>query len=435
MAIWSLAKEMAAKTPPARNRYVDFLRAVSILVVVIGHWLIATAWFVDGQVTPGHLLRSHPQFHWLTWVFQVMPVFFIVGGYSNAVSLESADRKGIDYAGWLATRLHRLVAPMLVLFFAWAGVAFAMRLAGVSPAVIVYVSKSALVPTWFLAIYVMLVILAPPTYRLWRRFGFASFAGFVALAVAVDVAFFAFDQRWLGWTNYFWVWIAVHQLGFAWREERLGGPVTMLAAAAVGFAALYFMIREAPYPLAMVGSPDEGLSNTLPPKATLLALALLQCGLLIALERPLRRALEGLRLWAATVLVNSMIMTLYLWHKTVLVIIASALVLLGGFGLRYEPGTSEWWWSRPLWIGFLLLCLFPVAVLLSPLERRSRPADARTPAAARQITGAAMICLGVALLILWGFGGGPTPWADDAAIVLVVAGAFLSGLMTLRKGS
>jgi len=45
---WATASELAAKTPPERNRYVDLLRAVSILVVVVGHWLIATAWYVDG---------------------------------------------------------------------------------------------------------------------------------------------------------------------------------------------------------------------------------------------------------------------------------------------------------------------------------------------------------------------------------------------------
>lgn len=109
MQIWSVAKDMAAKTPPERNRYVDFLRAVSILVVIVGHWLIATAWYVDGQLTPGHLLKSHPQHQWLTWLFQVMPIFFIVGGYSNAVSLDSARRKGQGYAEWLVARLHRLV--------------------------------------------------------------------------------------------------------------------------------------------------------------------------------------------------------------------------------------------------------------------------------------------------------------------------------------
>jgi hypothetical protein len=33
LSVWSTASELAAKTPPERNRYVDFLRAVSILVV------------------------------------------------------------------------------------------------------------------------------------------------------------------------------------------------------------------------------------------------------------------------------------------------------------------------------------------------------------------------------------------------------------------
>jgi hypothetical protein len=362
-----------------------------------------------------------------------MPIFFIVGGYSNAVSLESAKRKGVDYAGWLAGRLHRLITPLLVLFFAWTAIAISLHLAGVRSAVIIYVSKSALVPTWFLAIYVMLVILAPPTYRLWRRFGFASFLGFVALAIVVDVAFFAFEQPWLGWTNYFWVWLAVHQLGFAWRDGRFQSPAKMLAMSALGFAALYLMIEHAPYPLAMVGSPDEGLSNTLPPKATLLALALFQCGLLLALEKPAQRVLNGLRLWAATVLINSMIMTLYLWHKTVLLVIASILNMLGGFGFHSEPGTSEWWWWRPSWIAVLLLCLFPVALLLSPLERRGRAPDARVPPAAQQIGGAAMICLGLTFLLLWGFGGGPAPWADDVAIALVIGGSVLSGLLSFFK--
>ncbi|MDH3756812.1 MAG: acyltransferase, partial [Gammaproteobacteria bacterium] len=102
MRIWSQASELAAQTPAERNRYVDFLRAVSILIVVVGHWLIATAHYVDGTLTPGHLLKSEPGTQWLTWLFQVMPIFFIVGGYSNAVSLESARRKGDQYAVWLA---------------------------------------------------------------------------------------------------------------------------------------------------------------------------------------------------------------------------------------------------------------------------------------------------------------------------------------------
>ena len=82
--------------------------------------------------------------------------------------------------------------------------------------------------------------------------------------------------------------------------------------------------------------------------------------------------LNNLRLWTATVLINSMIMTLYLWHITIMVIFVSLLYLAGGIGLTLEPGTTEWWWSRPLWIAVLYVLLFPVALLISPLKRRNR---------------------------------------------------------------
>lgn len=429
MKIWSVASEMAAQTPQERNRYVDFLRSVSILVVIVGHWLIATAWVVDGEMSVGHLLAERPQLHWMTWLFQVMPIFFIVGGYSNAVSLESASRKGVGYGGWLSARLNRLVAPLLVLLVAWAAIAIAMSLIGARPAVIQYVSQAALIPTWFLSIYIVVVMLAPVAYRFWQRFGFASFVVFAAGAALTDLAFFVADQRWLGWTNYLWVWLAVHHLGFAWRDDRLGRVTKRLLFSALGFIALWFLTSYGPYPLAMVGSPDPELSNTLPPKITLLALGIFQFGLLLALEVPMRRALSGLKLWTVTVLINSMIMTVYLWHITVMVIFAGLLYLAGGAGLGIEPGTMDWWLTRPVWIAVLLLLLLPVALLLSPLERRGRPADAPIPAPARQVAGALMICLGVALLAMYGYGGGPFPRLDAMSFALVIVGCGISGLL------
>jgi peptidoglycan/LPS O-acetylase OafA/YrhL len=420
---------MAAETPQERNRYVDFLRSVSILVVIVGHWLIATAWVVDGEMNAGHLLAERPQLHWMTWLFQVMPIFFIVGGYSNAVSLESANRKGTGYGGWLSARLNRLVAPLLVLLVAWAAIAIAMSLLGTRPAVIQYVSQAALIPTWFLSIYIVVVMLAPLAYRFWRRFGFTSFVIFAAGAALTDLAFFVAEQRWLGWTNYLWVWLAVHHLGFAWRDDRLGRVTKRLLFAALGFATLWLLTSYGPYPLAMVGSPDPELSNTLPPKITLLALGIFQFGLLLALEAPMRRALSGLKLWTATVLINSMIMTVYLWHITVMVVFAALLYLAGGAGLGIEPGTMDWWLTRPVWIAVLLLLLLPVALLLSPLERRGRPADAPIPAPARQVAGALMICLGVALLAMYGYGGGPFPRLDAMSFALVIVGCGISGLL------
>jgi len=433
MSIWSQAVDLAAKTPEERNRYVDFLRAVSILMVVTGHWLIVALHYDDGLLTMGDLLEIRPDTQWLTWIFQVMPIFFIVGGYANAVSLESARRRGTDYAGWLVTRLNRLVSPLLVLLVAWAVLAAVLHLSGVTGDVLRLASRASLIPIWFLAIYIMVVVLAPATYIAWQRWGFASFWAFAIVGVLVDVTFFTTDQQWLGWSNYFWVWLAVHHLGYAWRDGRMGSPARLLTYSALGLIALSLLIFKGPYPFAMVGSPDEHLSNTLPPKITLLVLGIAQFGLLLSIEAPMRRVLANLQIWAATVLINSMIMTLYLWHLTVMVILVSVLYVVDGFGLGVEPASSEWWLTRPVWIGVLYLLLLPVSLLLAPLERRVRPAGATVPPAARLVIGAVLVCLGVTLLAMYGFGSSPLPFLDIASFALVVVGAGVSGLLPTRQ--
>ncbi len=368
MGLWKLAGELAAKTPAARNRYVDFLRAASIIVVITGHWLITTMHYVNGELSSQHLFTLQPPTQWLTWAFQVMPIFFIVGGYSNAVSLESAERKGIGYGDWLAARLHRLGTPVLVLIVTWTLLAVVMHGFDASTATIQLATRASLIPTWFLAIYMMVVILAPLAHRFWRHLGFVSFAILAAIAVFMDLLFFAADLRWPSWSNYFWIWLAIHSLGFAWRDGRFGSPPLLLLVSAAALGLLWLLVFPGPYPLAMVGSPDMTLSNTTPPKITLIALGVFQFSLLLALEKPMRRALESARLWTATVLINSMIMSIYLWHLTVMIVFIGILYLAGGIGLGVEPGSLAWWLSRPLWLMALLLLLVP-RVARTPLQR------------------------------------------------------------------
>ena len=77
----------------------------------------------------------------------------------------------------------------------------------------------------------------------------------------------------------------------------------------------------------------------------------------------------------------------------------------------------------------LTVLLVPLALVLSPLERRGMPKDAIAPAAWRQITGAVLLCLGLALLAMFGFGGGPVPWLDQAAFAALVVGGLLAGVL------
>ncbi len=80
--------------PVTRNRVVDLLRAVAILVVVLGHWLIAAVTVRNGELVPATCSTSASSTHPLTWDFQVMPVFSSSGGCFNALSWRGARGRG-----------------------------------------------------------------------------------------------------------------------------------------------------------------------------------------------------------------------------------------------------------------------------------------------------------------------------------------------------
>ena len=428
------ARALAERTPADRNRYVDFLRAVSIMAVVIGHWLVITPWVSEGVFHGDHLLTRSEPARWLTWVFQVMPVFFAVGGYANAASWDSASARGTPYGDWLVARLRRLVLPALPLLGLWAGFAIATWSGVMSPMLLEEGSLGALSPLWFLAVYVAVVALVPTTRLAWQRFGVWSFWIPVLATVLVDVAAFGFDVTWLRWINYAFVWLAVHQLGYLWKAGRLGGARTSAPYAIGGLAVALLAVLLLDYPIAMIGVPGAAVSNTAPPTVALLALGIAQVGLLLTAERPMRSWLARIGPWTATVLVNGMIMTLFLWHYTVMVVpVVANSAWFDGVGMRLEPNTGLWWITRPLWLLVLLLLLAVVAPLVSRFER-PRHHERGSTGSARPVAGTGLACAGFAVLALVGVSIGPDiSWVALALppVGMIVAGAVVSS----RSGS
>jgi fucose 4-O-acetylase-like acetyltransferase len=391
------ARELASQAPSTRNRYVDFLRAASIMVVVFGHWLMAAPQVLPEGLRFDHLLSVTTWTHYLTWILQVMPIFFLVGGYANAVSLRSAHRKGEPYGAWLRARLRRLVLPVLPLLAVWTAGAFLLLQGGFDRTLIRVSSQAALVPVWFLAAYVVVVALTPITLRAWDSFGWSAILVTGALAGLMDLLSIGLGITFAGYLNYIFVWGTVHSLGYAWADSKLGGVAHRLVASAAGLAVAVVLVILGPYPVAMVGLDTTGVTNSQPPKVTLVALAVFQAGLILALEGPARKWLARERVWANVVLVNGRIMTIYLWHLTGMITLIGAALLLDGFGLRIPVNTSEWWLTRPLWMAALVAITIPFILVFGRYERPN-PDNRPAPPAWRPIAAVVFTCAGLGLL-------------------------------------
>lgn len=366
---WSRARNMAQLAPPERNRYVDFLRAFSILAVVIGHWLVAAPYIEDGAVNGGNLLGILPWTQWLTWGFQVMPLFFLVGGFSNGVSWSANRRDNSTYAHWFTNRFKRLIYPVLPLFLIWTSFAMLGTWAGVDRAIVSMAAQLALIPVWFLAVYIMVTALVPLSYALWQKIKIASVALLIAGAVIIDILTLVFSVPHVNFLNFAFIWLAVHQLGYAWNEGYFKNPMRAFLMGLGGLVVLIILVVYGPYPVAMIGVPGNDFSNSMPPTIALLALAIIQTGFALALEPLARRALNNIRFWTSVVLINGMIMTVYLWHLTAFVLVMVVSWLLGGIGLDLIPGSSAWWLARPLWFAIYIAVSLPLIMIFAKFEQ------------------------------------------------------------------
>ena len=383
--------ELVAATPDSRDRYVDFLRAASIVVVMLGHWMMAVVALRDGTWTMDNLLTYFSGAWLLTWAFQVMPVFFVVGGFSNKVTLDALERRGAGYAEYISTRTWRLVKPVLVLLGIWLPLVTIAQYAGpFDPDDLGKATTVVTQPLWFIGIYLIVTALAPPMRALHQRFGAGVLLALAAGAIAVDVARFGGDVAMIGYLNFGFVWLFAHQLGYFYADGRPSGIPARLswAGALGGLAILATLTTLGPYPRSMVGLPGETVSNMNPPTVCLIALTIWQAAILMLVRRPVTNWLQRPRAWGTVIAANSMIMTMFLWHLSAL-LLAVVLLLPRGFP---QPlvGTLSWWLLRPVWLAILCALTALFVFLLGRFERPVRksvvPSGGPGPAAALAVT-------------------------------------------------
>ncbi len=387
--------DLARHTPVDRDRYLDLLRALAIGIVVLGHWLMAVVWTEDGALQTASLLAREPATQWLTWLLQVMPVFFIVGGAVNARSWRSATARGAGYATWLRGRATRLLRPTIPLIWVWVALMPLLAAAGLDGDLVRLGAQGSLVPLWFLAVYLVTVAAAPLLLKLHDRFGLRLVLGLAAAAALIDAS------PWSGvrLANFFLVWAAPMALGFCWADGLLEGRFVRRALPLAGAALLILAVTRLGYPVSMVGVPDAAASNNSPPTVALIMLGWLQAGIVLAAREPVTRWLARPRVWAAVVALNLAAMTVYLWHLTVMVLLIGA-VHTAGWWPEMTPLSAAWWATRPLWLGVLAAALVPVAALLGRIELTTPAPSAGGTAAAVLAVAAASAAL--ATLVLGG---------------------------------
>ncbi|MER7178899.1 acyltransferase [Streptomyces hyaluromycini] len=389
--IRQFAHRIDTATPPDRDRAVDALRAFAVLGVVLGHWLVTALVADGGTLHTSSPLQHLPRLAPISWAFQTLAVFFLVGGHVATRSHATAQAAGIPYHRWLTSRLSRLFKPVAALLALWTIATTALLLSGTDFTTVHTLAKLALSPLWFLVVFAALTAVTPLVARLnplWP----------LAVVLHVDLLRFGFGAPpGVGWVNLAAGWLVPYTLGAAWTRGELDRPRAGWVLFVGGTAATAGLVGWAGYPASMVGVPGASVSNLDPPTLAAVTFGLAQCGLALLLRERLRRAMRRPLAWAAVAFVNLSAMTIFLWHQTALMATTATGLLLGHLpGLHTPPDDLTWIAARLLWLPAFALTLAVCWAAFHGYERgrprtrsrvvRTHPSsDRATPTGARHV--------------------------------------------------
>jgi hypothetical protein len=335
-----------------RDLSIDLVRVCCVLLVVVLHSLmLGLTVGADGAIGWKNVVQSEPWFAIGSWFGQLMPLFFVVGGFASWQGWRSTVRKGGGGADFFRARLLRLCTPAAVWFVVVGAVVWGAAAIGL-PADLL--ASGLGLPLWFLAAYLVCQAAVPLMIRLHTTHPVATFVVLVLGVIAVDALRGATGVQTIGLLNLLLVWPLVQQIGFLLADgtlARLGRPA-LVGIAVVAFGTVGVLGSSGLY------SPDM-LNNLNPPTLPLVVIGVGQTALDALMRTRPAQAFVGIA--------GTRLMTVYLWH--LLFVIAVAALVLVAPGVVPAVGTTAWWLARIPGDLSIFVVLLVVSLGLARFER------------------------------------------------------------------
>ncbi len=405
------------RTLAGRDRAVDVARLAALLVVIFGHSALLLATIDGGGVRIGNILGAMPSLAPVTWVLQVMPLFFLAGGAAGAYGYHT----GTAWGCWLFSRAQRLCRPVFWYLAVWTLALLVVRCTlGESSEASLGGESVALL--WFLGVYLVTLAFVPVLTRLTCGRGVALVIAALLLAAAgSDAIRFAVGPPMAGVANFVFGWLIPVVIGVAYAR-RLIATSAALAVAAAALAVQVALVVFGPYGASLVVTGAEKVSNVSPPTVVLALQCLWMSMVFVALAGPIGRWAQRPRVWRVVATGNAGAMTLYLWH---IVAIAVAAFALHALGLdAYDVDAAGFWGRLALRAVVFAAVMLVLFWLLSPLEHRRLPwwdAPVRAGGTRAAAVGVLVCVCGATLVLMAKSGLGEAPGWSALAVFLGAA--------------
>jgi hypothetical protein len=251
-------------------------------------------------------------------------------GFTNLIAWYSNVGRDGSQWNYLVDRINSLLGPVLVLIFSVSIVLNVLLRINLIPNYltttedgVISLVEFTLWPLWLVSIYMVMVMFAPLTIYLHKKYPYLTLLVFGLTTFFIDIIEVPINYSYIQVFNYLFFWLTIHQLGYFYADGKLQilkkRIYFMFALLFYGF--LYYqviinniLLNFANYRLNSIGNED-------PPSAYYLVVSLAFIFFLISLQTYIDKLLNNRKVWLIFSHIHSNIYTIYLWHLISLIVV------------------------------------------------------------------------------------------------------------------
>jgi hypothetical protein len=212
-----------------------------------------------------------------------------------------------------------------------------------------------------------------------------------------------------------------------------------------GFALNAALVFYGPYPVSLVGMPNESFSNMAPPSLVMAIQTVVMWAGVELLKPLLKKLSHNATVWKSAISINLSAMTIYLWHLPTL-IVWTVIAHVMNWTPQHQfvdgvlmPTSAYWGQAIPLWIATWVSVYLLVQVLWFtehiswPFFRLKSQVDKRAWRSPLATVGVIAVGIGMLLISGSGLSGFPTKvtefaglsWTGGFAVAVVLGGTIV----------
>ena len=199
----------AENTSISRERFIDFIKTSGLFMLIINSFIFLFVTNSGGEYIISNLSTTSQTFMTISWFTIGMSLFIFSMGFSNLIAWYSNVGRDGSQWNYLVDRINALVGPVLVWIIAITTTLNILLNQNMIPdflttfedGVISSVEFS-LWPLWMVSIYLVMVMFAPFTIYIHKKYPYLSITTFITLLILIDFLNFPINFAYIKVLNY-----------------------------------------------------------------------------------------------------------------------------------------------------------------------------------------------------------------------------------------